>query len=126
MNTHVNITTAPLVYKGEVITDRGDALSLTDMWKAHGSDAARQPSNWLASADAKNFIEVLNPGNSGIITKRGKTGQTFAHWQMAIAYAKYSIPPLVEYLDSLIATLYRCTWLHARPINAPLPRWHCG
>ncbi|MBM7322402.1 KilA-N domain-containing protein [Agrobacterium sp. S2] len=88
----------PLSYNGHVITDKGDMLSLTDMWKANGSDPARQPSNWLASADAKRFIDALNvlePGNSGVQTKkggRGIGGSSYGHWQIGMAYAKYLDP----------------------------------
>lgn len=87
-----------LNYNGHVITDKGDMLSLTDMWKANGSDPARQPSNWLASADAKRFIDALNilePGNSGVQTKkggRGIGGSSYGHWQIGMAYAKYLDP----------------------------------
>lgn len=85
-----------------MIRDRNEMLSLTDMWKAHGGDLARQPSNWLASAEAKNFIEVLNPGNSGIITKRGKNGGTYAHWQIAMAYAKYLSPEFHMWCNEVV------------------------
>ncbi|MEN6631786.1 MAG: KilA-N domain-containing protein, partial [Candidatus Polarisedimenticolia bacterium] len=64
-----DIASKALVYNGAVIRDRNEMLSLTDMWKAQGADPARQPANWLASADAKRFIETLNvlePGNSGV------------------------------------------------------------
>lgn len=67
---------SPLVYNGEVITQRDQMISLTDMWKAQGADPARQAANWLASTDAKNFIEVLSPGNSGVMAKRGRLRQT--------------------------------------------------
>ncbi|MCW0979416.1 KilA-N domain-containing protein [Agrobacterium sp. BT-220-3] len=89
-----------LNYNGHVITDKGDMLSLTDMWKANGSDPARQPSNWLASADAKRFItfvtDILNPRISGtelVVTKvGGRKPGSWAHWQIAFAYAKYLSP----------------------------------
>jgi hypothetical protein len=97
-----NITTQTLVYNGEIIRDKGEHIALTDMWRAHGSDPARQPSNWLASADAKNFIEVLNPGNSGIMSKRGKGGGTYAHWQIALAYAKYLSPEFHMWCNDVV------------------------
>lgn len=84
------------------VAARGDMLSLTDMWKAHGSDPARQPSNWLGSADAMNFIEVLNPGNSGVMAKKGKNGGTYAHWQIAMAYAKYLSPEFHMWCNTVV------------------------
>ena len=69
------------------------------MWKAGGGDLARQPSNWLASAEAKHFAaflaEIQTPGNSGSLveTKEGRGGGTWAYWQLGLAYAKYlSLP----------------------------------
>lgn len=71
------------------VRDRNEMHSLTDMWKAQGADPARQPANWLASQDAKRFISVLseihNPGNSGVMAKKGKNGGTYAHWQIGLA-----------------------------------------
>jgi len=72
-----HIAVPALVFNGVEIHDRNEMLCLTDMWKAQGSDPARQPSNWLGSADAKRFVEtldVLEPGNSGVQTKRGGRG----------------------------------------------------
>jgi hypothetical protein len=100
--TSNNIIPATLVYNGEIIKDKGEKISLTDMWRAHGSDPARQPSNWLASVEAKNFIEVLNPGNSGIMSKRGRGGGTFAHWQIALAYAKYLSPEFHMWCNQVV------------------------
>jgi len=97
-----------LVYEGDVINARAEMLSLTDMWRAAKSDHARQPSNWLASADAKRFIEtldILEPGNSGVQTKRGGRGvggSTFAHWQIALAYAKYLSPAFHMWCNTVV------------------------
>ena len=100
--TSMDITPSPLVYNGEVITQRDQMISLTDMWKAQGADPARQPANWLASTDAKNFIEVLNPGNSGVMAKRGKNGGTYANWQIALAYAKYLSPEFHIWCNTVV------------------------
>lgn len=93
---------ATLSFNGAMIRDRNEMLSLTDMWRAHGSDPARQPANWLVSADARHFIEVLNPGNSGVMTKRGKGGGTFAHWQIGLAYAKYLSPEFHMWCNTVV------------------------
>jgi len=100
--TSMDITPSPLVYNGEVITQRDQMISLTDMWKAQGADPARQPANWLASTDAKNFIEVLNPGNSGVMAKSGKNGGTYANWQIALAYAKYLSPEFHIWCNTVV------------------------
>lgn len=110
MNAITNTTKAVLVYNGADIRDRGEMLSLTDMWKAAGSDAARQPANWLVSADASRFIgyvtEVLNPrisGNELVKTVRGgKSPGSWAHWQIALAYAKYLSPEFHMWCNEVV------------------------
>lgn len=97
-----------LTFNDAEIHDRSDMLSLTDMWKAHGSDPARQPSNWLGSADVRRLIEALDlrePGNSGVQAKRGGRGiggVTFAHWQIAMAYAKYLSPEFHMWCNTVV------------------------
>lgn len=82
-----------LVYQGHVISDRGDDLNLTDMWKAAGSPANKEPFNWQRKEGA-GFIEAVAvahnlPDGQVIRKKAGKGGGTWAHWQIGIAYAKY-------------------------------------
>jgi len=79
------------------------------MWKAEGEDKARQPANWLASADAQKFIEFMeevNPRISGtalVYTKKGgKNPGTWAHWQIALAYARYLSPEFHAYCNSIV------------------------
>lgn len=106
--TTKHIAVPALVFNGVEIHDRNEMLCLTDMWKAQGSDPARQPSNWLGSADAKRFIEtldVLEPGNSGVQTKRGGRGVggvTWAHWQIGLAYAKYLSPEFHMWCNTVV------------------------
>lgn len=88
-----NIQTSRLNYNGHVITDKGDMLSLTDMWKAAGEPEGKRPANW-ARKEGEPFIEAvgmsLNVPHGHIMkTQRGKGGATLAHWQVGLAYAKY-------------------------------------
>jgi hypothetical protein len=83
-------------YGTSMINERGEMLSLTDMWVASGSDEAKRPANWRRKEGA-DFIahvaEVLNVPEGHIIRgSRGKGGATWAHWQIAMAYAKYLSP----------------------------------
>jgi hypothetical protein len=98
-----------LMFNGAVIHDRSDTLSLTDMWRAAGSADPKRPSDWLALTSTKDFIEVvvgtLDAGNSGIQTKkggRGIGGVTFAHWQIALAYAKYLSPEFHMWCNTVV------------------------
>lgn len=101
-----SITTAPLVYKGEVIAERGEMLSLTGMWIAGGRDDAKRPANW-ARKEGASFIghmeDVLNVPHGHIIKgTRGKTGETYAHWQIALAYAKYLSPEFHAWCNEVV------------------------
>lgn|GEM_PF-916126 len=95
--TDQNVPSTGLIFNSVAIRDRGEMLSLTDMWRAAGGEDARRPTDWLASADAQRFVsflaETLNAGDSGIdlvrSTRGGRTPGTMAHWQVALAYAKY-------------------------------------
>lgn len=86
----------PLTYGGKPIHDRGETVSLTDMWRAAGSPREKRPADWLSQVATKDFVShveaTLDAGQSGIQTAkggRGVGGSTFAHWQIGLAYAKY-------------------------------------
>ena len=94
-----------LVYQGSNIRDKGEMLSLTDMWKAAGSDRSRRPVNWLSSAEAKNFISSLElmVGNSDLLSKgTGRGSATYAHWQIGLAYAKYLSPEFHMWCNEVV------------------------
>ncbi len=106
MTAHSNITKAPLVYNGAPIRDRGDMLSLTDMWKAAGSQSGRAPNDWTSLASSREFIGAVeasfNAGNPGILTKKGKNGGSWAHWQIGLAYAKYLSPEFHMWCNQVV------------------------
>lgn len=95
-----------LVYSGVTIREKGEMLSLTDMWKAAGSPENREPYNW-ARFDGKAFIEAVavsqNLSETQVLTsKRGKNGGTYAHWQIGIAYAKYLSPEFHMWCNQVV------------------------
>lgn len=99
-------TKALLTYNGVAIRERDEMLSLTDMWKAAGGDDARRPANW-ARKEGADFIAhmeaVLNvPPGHIIRTERGRTGSTFAHWQIGLAYAKYLNPEFHMWCNTVV------------------------
>jgi len=86
-----------IVYNNKPINFLGDMLCLTDMWKAAEKPAGIEPAEWQRSADGARFIEFVaenqNMGISHVIkSKSGKGGGTWAHWQIAFAYAKKLSP----------------------------------
>jgi hypothetical protein len=94
-----------------VATDAAGLVSLTDLHKAalaRGlADGKRTPGDWSREAGAP-FIEFvaehLNTRKAGIYRAlRGKGGGTFAHWQIALAYAKYLSPELHMQVNEVYA-----------------------
>lgn len=90
-----------LVYNGHVIGHQEEMLSLTDMWRAAGSPAKKDPYEWGRYA-GREFIEFiaenLKPGsarneklpkNIWKTVRGGSKPGTSAHWQIGLAYAKY-------------------------------------
>lgn len=77
----------------------GEMSSLTDLWKAAGSNKDKTPNDWCNIEANKQLIEtvasIYNTAVDGIIkSKKGKGGGTWAHKQIALAYAKYLDPKL--------------------------------
>lgn len=82
-----------LIFNDVTIGNRDDMLSLTDMWRAAGEPKGKRPANWTRKEGAP-FIEAvaltLNvPVGHILVTERGRSGATYAHWQIGLAYAKY-------------------------------------
>lgn len=77
----------------------GEMLSLTDLWKAAGSPSGKEPAQWLRQDATSQLIEtvssILNMCQAHIIkSRRGKSGGSYAHKNIALAYAKYLDPAL--------------------------------
>ena len=116
-----------LNYEGTDIRRRGLQLNLTDMWRAAGSPDYRRPSLWLDMEETKRFrryaqwrwpelgaarefnithddIKPAEP--DGLVTKvRGRRGETWAHWQLALAYARYLSPAFHAWCNSVVRTV---------------------
>ena len=105
MNTHIISKSEPLVYNGVTIDTKQDAMSLTAMWKASGSPANQDPGQWQRSASAEAFIEAVSV-NMGIshnkLVESKKRGGTWAHWQVAFAYAKYLSPEFHMWCNEVV------------------------
>jgi hypothetical protein len=48
------------LYNGHTIGEDGDFLSLTDMWRAAGSDPSKRPVIWLRQAGTEKFLNWLS------------------------------------------------------------------
>ena len=86
--------------------DKNGNINLNDLWKASGSVANSRPSKWQETEAAKAFIDatcqILNVAKNDImISKSGKGGGTYAHKQIALAYAKYLSPELHVFVNNV-------------------------
>jgi hypothetical protein len=77
-----------------------ELVSLTDLWKAAGGNNVQRPSLWVKHEGAMSFMlavaKKLNVATGYVCaSKPGRFGGgTWAHWQIALAYAKYLSPEL--------------------------------
>lgn len=87
----------PATINGIAIRFDGKLVNMTNLWKAAGGDKSKQPKFWLRRGTTLEFLASLagkvKVTQDHLLTmKRGKGGGTFAHWQIALAYAKYLSP----------------------------------
>lgn len=82
-------------HKGtDVLLNDLGLVNMTLMWRSEGSPSGKEPAEWRRRDDAATFIRdlasSLNMGQAHVLkTSRGKGGATWAHWQIAMAYAKH-------------------------------------
>jgi hypothetical protein len=127
--TLLEITMTPisiLSYQGRPIRLRGTMLNLTDMWRAAGCPEYRRPIHWLVLEETTRFrthaqthwtdpdgpvsqniiqddITRLDP-DGFVATARGRHGGTWAHWQLALAYARYLSPEFHLWCNTVVRT----------------------
>ncbi|NHZ48389.1 KilA-N domain-containing protein [Desulfovibrio sp. XJ01] len=85
-------------------TNDDKLVNLTDFWKASGADPSKKPAQWLKADTAKAFVAELGKGEDIHLIQitRGRFGGTFAHWQIALAYAKYLSPEFHIHCNNII------------------------
>ena len=92
MTTHIDVL-------GKTMKVDGELVSLTDLWKGQGSDPSKKPVQWLRWDGASKLIAALGEKLKGenphlLEVRKGRTGGTYAHWQIALAYAEFLSPDL--------------------------------
>ena len=112
MNTIV--PASAFTYNNTPIASLDEMLSLTDMWRASGSDPSKRPVEWLRSKPTQQFVlflaEDLGLGEVGkshfglIKIKKGGAdgGGTYAHWQLGMSYAKYLSPQFHAWCNTVV------------------------
>ena len=116
--------TSTLSYQGRPIRLRGAMLNLTDMWRAAGCPEHRRPTSWLILEDTLRFrahaqahwTELEEPAGDNVVhdhiirldpdgfvaTARGRHGGTWAHWQLALTYARYLSPAFHLWCNTVV------------------------
>lgn len=94
MKSEININGIQSVSKIE-----NGQICLTDLWILSGSDKNRSPYRWQKLDQTIGFCEgvsgLLKVDLKSLFTKtKGRSGKTYAHPQIALAYAKYLDPKL--------------------------------
>jgi hypothetical protein len=80
-----------LNYSGQKIKVKNDLICLTDFWKAVGRPKNKSAPQWLRLPQTIHFIIRLESkiGHPESLVEKWDESETFAHWQLALAYAKY-------------------------------------
>ncbi|OEU61912.1 MAG: hypothetical protein BA867_04840 [Desulfobacterales bacterium S5133MH16] len=80
-----------LNYRGHKIKAKNDLLCLTDFWKAVGRPKNKSAPQWLRLPRTINFMIKLESkiGHPQALVEKCDKSETFAHWQLALAYAKH-------------------------------------
>jgi hypothetical protein len=115
----------PLTYAGTLIQWRGEFVNLTTMWCAMERPRNRHPNDWLRLPDTQRFLlhlanqmaeaptaaRIDDAGPSRvrglgtddlILTTRGRKRRTWAHWQLAMAYAHYLSPAFHAWCNQVL------------------------
>lgn len=102
------MTNQTLTYNNTPIKERGEMLSLTDMWRAADGTTSQRPSKWLEIDGTKQFVDYMKSTvphrDSQLIQSlnEGGTWNTWAHWQIGMAYAKYLSPDFHAWCNQVV------------------------
>lgn len=94
-------------FNGTIIgINENKMVNMTNLWRASGCATNQSVPQWLRLPESQRFInevtKKLNMGKSHVLQgTRGRTGGTYAHWQIALAYAKYLSPELHMYVNEV-------------------------
>lgn len=98
-----------LSFNGHAIRVEGEMTCLTDMWRADGAEDSKRPNDWRSHSTNKSFIEFIEEsvaasgGNESFrVVRDGGNVATFAHWQIALAYAKYLSPAFHSWCNTVV------------------------
>jgi len=93
---------------GKRVSLKGEMVSLTGLWKAAGADPSKKPAKWRELPSTKEFVSYLaeviirKSDNELFDAAAGRNGQTFAHWQVAMNYARYLNPAFAVRCNEIV------------------------
>lgn len=98
-------------------------LSLTDMWRAAGGVEGNRPAQWVRTDAGQAFMAFVADNEKLGISQvlevtRGRNGATWAHWQVAMAYAKHLSPEFHYWCNTVVRS--HMERLHAGPTELPV------
>ena len=96
------------------------------MHKAAAGDVSQRPSKWLELPETRKFLQSLSRRESVLKSDiigsvMGRTGGTYAHWQIALAYSKWLSPELHMAVNSVYMR-YRAADPNLASDTSPLSR----
>lgn len=95
---------------GQRVSLKGEMVSMTGLWKAAGSDPSKKPAKWRelpATVELIAYVSEVVIRKSDIelfdVTRGGASrGATFAHWHLAMAYARYLDPAFAVRCNEIV------------------------
>jgi hypothetical protein len=108
---------------GQRVSLKGEMVSLTGLWKAAGSDSSKKPAKWRELPSTQEFAAhvadvIIRKSDIKLFDGgRGRNGQTFAHWQIAMSYARYLDPAFAARCNEIV----RQHMEHRLPAPADFP-----
>ncbi len=116
--------TEVVVYDEMEIRFKDDELmNLTQMWRAVDGKDYQKPVMWLRKTSSVNFIKTLEKQLKGVKkaplkmtskrylesyllkTVKGRYGGTYAHWQIALQYARYLDPEFAIWCNEVFSKI---------------------
>ncbi|SMC70542.1 KilA-N domain-containing protein [Fulvimarina manganoxydans] len=99
---HIDLDGADVSLKGEMV-------SLTGLWKAAGSDPSKKPAKWRELPSTQEFAAhvadvIIRKSDIELfaVTRGGKAPGTWAHWQIAMSYARYLDPAFAARCNEIV------------------------
>lgn len=98
-----------LEFEGASVSLNGDMVSLTGLWKATGSDPSKKPAKWRELPSTQEFTSyvaevTIRKSDTDLISvlNGGRTPGTWAHWHIAMAYARYLDPAFAVRCNEIV------------------------